>query len=246
VLSPGNRTRQYQVLALVLAVALIYLVLRGHLVSVGDFLFLACLIPSVILHEVSHGAVALACGDDTAKRAGRLTLNPLRHVDPFGTIILPALLILVGAPVIGYAKPVPVNVGNLRSPRNQGVLVALVGPAVNVALALLAAFLLRYPLASELNRAFETGSGALPWWLQLVVDFGEVNVILAMFNLVPIPPLDGSAVVERLLPAQWWPAYLSLRRYTMPVLFLVFFFAPQVFAAAIDPAISLWAHLAQR
>ena len=99
--------------------------------SEAHIIAIAVLIPSVILHEISHGWVALAFGDDTAKRAGRLTLNPIAHIDPFGTIILPALLILTTGRAFGYAKPVPVNVGKLRSPRNQGLLVSLAGPAVN-------------------------------------------------------------------------------------------------------------------
>ena len=94
----------------------------------------------MILHEVSHGAAALAFGDDTAKRAGRLTLNPVKHIDPFGTIILPALLVLSGLGVIGYAKPVPVNVSRLRNSRNTSVVVSLVGPAVNIVLAIVLGF----------------------------------------------------------------------------------------------------------
>src|SRR5438477_12764256 len=106
--------------------------------SRNTLLFLLALVPSVILHEVSHGAVALVFGDDTAKRAGRLTLNPLRHVDPFGTLILPAILVLAGAAPFGYAKPVPVNVGRLRRPRDHGLLVSLAGPATNLTLVALA------------------------------------------------------------------------------------------------------------
>src|ERR671914_1114778 len=98
--------------------------------------FVAVLVPSSILHEVSHGVVALAFGDDTAKRAGRLTLNPLPHVDPFGTVLLPLLLSLTSLGVIGYAKPVPVNPGRLRKPRQHSLYVSLAGPAVNVVLAL--------------------------------------------------------------------------------------------------------------
>src|SRR2546423_4511052 len=101
-------------------------------------LLLAVLIPSVMLHEISHGAVALAFGDDTAKRAGRLTLNPIAHVDPFGTVILPLMLALSGAGMFGWAKPVPVDPSRLRNPRQQALLVSLAGPVTNIALALLA------------------------------------------------------------------------------------------------------------
>ncbi|MGH9075268.1 MAG: site-2 protease family protein, partial [Acidimicrobiales bacterium] len=117
----GARLRQYQVLALALAAVLVYLVIHGHLVSLTSALLFAMLIPSVILHEVSHGLVAYWLGDDTAKRAGRLTLNPIPHIDPIGSVVMPAILAFAGFPVFGYAKPVPVNVGRLRSPRNHSV-----------------------------------------------------------------------------------------------------------------------------
>src|SRR5207237_10455946 len=121
---------------------------RAQLVPVHlerfDIVFFAVLIPSVILHEVSHGWVALAFGDDTAKRAGRLTLNPIAHVDPFGTIILPLLLSLSGIGAFGYAKPVPVNPRNLRNPRQHSLYVSLAGPLTNITLALIAGLVLRF------------------------------------------------------------------------------------------------------
>ena len=120
----------------IIGFAVLAVLVRTHHVTKLEILFFCALVPSVILHEVSHGAMALAFGDDTAKRAGRLTLNPVRHVDPFGTIILPILLTLSGVGTFGYAKPVPVNVSRLRHPRNQGVVVSLVGPGVNIVLAL--------------------------------------------------------------------------------------------------------------
>src|SRR5687767_1414831 len=112
--------------------------------SRDQIIFFAVLVPSVILHEISHGAVALVFGDDTAHKAGRLSLNPIRHIDPFGTIILPAMMVLTTGSAFGYAKPVPVNVRRLRNPRNHGLLVSLVGPAVNIVIALLAAAVLRF------------------------------------------------------------------------------------------------------
>src|SRR3954468_17873323 len=156
-------------------------------VNIGraDIIFFAVLIPSVILHEISHGWVAFAFGDDTAKREGRLTLNPIAHIDPFGTIILPALLIATSHGAFGYAKPVPVNPRNLRDPRNQSVLVSLAGPAVNIVLAVLAAVVLRV-----------IGLVSTDLFHQIVFTVGWANVILAAFNLIPLPPLDGSAVIE--------------------------------------------------
>ena len=140
--------RQYQGIAVLLVIVLVYVVLSRHVISTDTVVFFAAFIPSVILHEVSHGVVALAFGDDTAKRAGRLTLNPLPHIDPFGTIILPALMLLVGFAAIAYAKPVPVNVGRLRHPRNESLLVSLVGPAVNIVLAVGAALAYRVVVGS--------------------------------------------------------------------------------------------------
>jgi len=162
---------------------------------------------AVILHEIAHGAVALRLGDDTAQRMGRLTLNPLPHIDPIGTVVLPALLLFVGAPVFGYARPVPVNYAKLRDPRRGMVLVALAGPATNVALAALSALAFRWLVAfvAGLEGAPEgvatriAGSILVP--LALMARHGAViNVVLAVFNLLPIPPLDGGRVLTGLLP----------------------------------------------
>ena len=195
-----------------------------------DVIFFAVLIPSIILHEVSHGWVALMFGDDTAKRAGRLTLNPLAHVDPFGTIILPALLILTTGRAFGYAKPVPVNPRQLRHPRNEGLLVSLAGPAVNIVLAVAA--------ASGLHSVHRAGTVR-----DVIFELGIGNVFLAAFNLIPIPPLDGSAVVERLLPRAWWPKYLQLRQYSFGLLLLIVLLVPGSLNRVFDPALRLWGHL---
>ena len=124
---------------------------------------LAVLVPSVILHEVSHGVVANHFGDDTAKRAGRLTLNPLAHIDPFGTVILPIILSLSGFGAFGYAKPVPVTVSRLRNPRQHSLYVSLVGPAVNIALALAAAVALRLFFATDIGDARLEAMPATRW-----------------------------------------------------------------------------------
>jgi Zn-dependent protease len=185
---------------------------RAHHINRVDVILFCVLIPSIILHEVAHGWVAYAFGDDTAKRAGRLTLNPIAHVDIFGTLIVPILLIWSGFGFFGWAKPVPVNVAKLRSPRNQGVLVSLAGPATNVVLCVISAVAFH---AFGGIRASE-GFGPLPLWVLIVVYIGLVNLWLAVFNMIPIPPLDGSVLIERLLPGSWWPRYLEVRRYTLP------------------------------
>ncbi|MGH9070712.1 MAG: site-2 protease family protein [Acidimicrobiales bacterium] len=254
---PGSnaRLRQYQVLALLLAALLVYIVIARHVVSTTSALLFAMLIPSVILHEVSHGLVAYWFGDDTAKMAGRLTLNPIPHIDPLGSVIMPAILAFGGFPVFGYAKPVPVDVSRLRSPRNQTVIVSLAGPAVNIILAVLAALALRIFLpVGYVDFAHRYGVlnllAVLPIGWQLLFFFGLVNVYLAIFNLIPLPPLDGSAVLERLMPRAWWPAYLSIRRYTLPILFIVAILVVEVHPGALarvyQPAINLWGRLVVR
>ena len=225
-----NSTRVYQVVALVAGVALVYLVIEHHIIGVAALFYLAALIPSVILHELSHGVVALWCGDDTARASGRLSLNPLRHIDPFGSVLVPAVMILAGLPAFGWAKPVPVNLARLRRPRNQSVLVSLAGPVTNILLAGLAALVLRQMLTGP------TG-GDLMLFIAL---FGEVNVVLAVFNLIPIPPLDGSAVVERLLPNSMLDGYLQLRRFALPLVLVLVLLGGTLLADIFNPALRLW------
>jgi Zn-dependent protease len=197
--------------------AFVALLVVHHNITQQEIIVFCCVIPSIILHEVSHGYVANAFGDDTAKRAGRLSLNPIVHVDPVGTLIVPAFLALSGIGVLGWAKPVPVNVGRLRSPRNQGVLVSLAGPAVNVALAAVFGVLFVKLARPDLPQGFSLIS---QWSVPAQVLFyaSLVNVGLFVFNMIPVPPLDGSVLFERLLPARWWPTYLKYRQYTMPIL----------------------------
>lgn len=195
-------------------------------------LLVAVLIPSVILHEVAHGVVALWFGDDTAKQAGRLTLNPVAHVDVFGTIILPAMLAIAGGGVFGYAKPVPTRPGRMRDPRNHGMLTALAGPATNIVLAVLAAIGLR------LTPVTLDGSAG-----RVLLAFGLVNVVLAAFNLIPLPPLDGSAVVERFLPQRWLGGWHRLRRYSMWLVLGVVLLVPGALSRVFRVAFELWARL---
>lgn len=197
------------------------------------------IVPSVILHEVAHGVVANLFGDDTAKRAGRLTLNPIAHVDPFGTVILPFILSLSGLGAFGYAKPVPVNVRNLRNPRQHSLYVSLAGPLTNISLALVATVLLRTVFRGDLDRVLFVDQ--LPLAAQLVLWFGFINVVLAIFNLLPIPPLDGSALVERVLPNRWWPTWLKYRQYGFGLLLLLMFVGG--FDRVLQPALDQWLRL---
>jgi Zn-dependent protease len=148
---------------------------------------------AITLHEAAHGFVAHRLGDDTAYRLGRVTFNPLKHIDLFGTILMPAVLLLVRSPVLfGYAKPVPVNFYALRHPRRDMVLVALAGPGINIALAIAAALL--FHLVAYLP------SETAPWVAQNLRNALLINVVLAVFNMLPLPPLDGGRVAVGLLP----------------------------------------------
>lgn len=195
-------------------------------------LVLAVIVPSVVLHEVAHGVTALRFGDDTAKRAGRLTLNPIPHIDLFGTVLLPAILAFTTGSAFGYAKPVPVVPARMRRPRDHGLLVSLAGPATNIVLAVLAAMVLR---------RFPPGNSQ--WAFNIVVYFGTLNAILAVFNLLPIPPLDGSALVERVLPRRMLPRWRQVRQYSMAILLVLVLLVPQVLRTVFDWAIGLWSQL---
>lgn len=228
---------------------LVALVAVSHSVSSTTLLLFAVVVPSIILHEISHGVVALVCGDDTAKRAGRLTLNPLRHIDPVGTIVLPAVLALSGFGAFGYAKPVPVNPTRMRHPRNDGLLVSLAGPATNLVLAGLSILVLQHarPVGTPQAILVAVQLGQLrsvDLVDQLLYLLGFANVLLAVFNALPIPPLDGSAVIERLLPARAWPTWVTIRRYAMPALLVLVLIDPGHFLLRVfGPAEQEWARL---
>lgn len=153
---------------------------------------------AVTFHEAAHGWVAWKLGDSTAHRLGRVTFNPLRHIDPFGTVILPALLLLGsgGSMMFGFAKPVPVNFAALRNPRRDMVLVAAAGPASNIILALLSAFLF------QMLRQLESGLDPVvaQWIAHNLINAIWINLLLAVFNMLPLPPLDGGRVAVGLLP----------------------------------------------
>jgi len=167
---------------------------------------------SVVLHELGHGFMAFIFGDKTAQKSGRLSLNPIRHIDGFGTVILPASLYFLKAPFLfGYAKPVPVNAGGFRYPRLMMPLVAMAGPFINIALAILS--------YSLLVNHVGTAEGVLR---DVLIFSVQINLILAVFNAFPLPPLDGGHVLKSLTPSVLMPLYRPLEKYGIFIVFLLF------------------------
>jgi Zn-dependent protease len=191
-----------------------------HLVIIAGIILVV--VPSITSHEAAHGLVADRLGDPTAREAGRLTLNPIPHIDLFFTILLPAFLIVSGSGFIfGGAKPVPVNVSRLRNPRRDWALVGAAGPLMNVLLAVLLCAVLSLLVHGGLLGPASAGTEVLAAGI-------FVNVLLAVFNLVPIPPLDGSRVVQYFLSGHALVAYRRLERFGLLLIVVLILFVPSV------------------
>lgn len=186
-------------------------------------------IPAIVLHEVGHAFIANKLGDKTAKSAGRISLNPLKHIDPFGTVLMPLLLMLAGLPVFGYAKPVPYNPHNFKDPRKGDLLVGLAGPATNLIQALIGAGIawiinLTVPVA----QLAVTNAIFFYFWYYFMPLYVLINLFLMFFNILPIPPLDGSSIFAFFCPVKYLPTYYKIQQYALPIFLVVAILLPEL------------------
>ena len=201
-----------------------------HVMDIDYLIYIACsilsFVPALVLHEVAHGFAAYKLGDPTAKRAGRLSLNPIKHIDPFGTVILPLMLMVLNWPIFGYAKPVPYNPTYFKDPRKGDFIVGLAGPCANLAMAAAAALAAHalYGAAPSLigNDAFAY------FYLMFLPMFTLINLYLMFFNLLPIPPLDGSSIFALLIPRKYLGKYYEIQRYAFPIFMIAVVVLPYV------------------
>lgn len=180
-------------------------------------------IPAIVVHEVAHGFVAWKLGDPTAKSRGRLSLNPIKHVDPFGTVLLPLVLLIAGGPVFGYAKPVPYNPSYFKDIRKGELYTGLAGPASNLIMGVASALVCMVLLLPGVL------SGEVAAWVYVICTrFTLVNLCLMFFNLLPIPPLDGSSIIAVFLSDTALRKYYSIQQYALPVLMILLIAVPYV------------------
>ena len=183
------------------------------------------LIVGIVIHESAHALAAYVLGDKTVRSRGRVSLNPLAHIDPFGTVLLPLLMLAAGGPVFAFAKPVPVYLNNLKHPKRDELLVALAGPLSNALLALAAA-LIGYVLLPTL--AGQAPMNLLYSLFSFFMTFIVVNLSLAFFNLIPLPPLDGSSILVPFLKGKALREYYRIQQYAMPILLVILYLLPTV------------------
>jgi Zn-dependent protease len=210
---------------------------------------------AISLHEAAHGWMASRLGDPTARMLGRVTLNPLRHIDPFGTILIPLLCIYAGFPLIGWAKPTPVTTRNFKNIRRDDILTTLAGPASNLLTAIVALIVLLVLKAinpntvlaavgsAQMGAVSELGMNGSPVLFPLAILLYYavlLNLVLMAFNLIPLPPLDGSHVLRHMLPYNWLRAYDSIG---MIGLVLIFFFGGRFIGMIVSPMLGVFNHI---
>lgn len=198
----------------------------------------ALIVLSASLHEFGHAYAAYRCGDSTAKERGRLTINPLAHIDPFGSVVLPLILMLSGMGYMAYAKPVPYNPYRLRNPQRDELIVAFAGPAANILQAAVAAIVYRlglslvYGVDMPMYLSYVPGS-PLAWLFLVLQLYIQVNCSLALFNLLPIPPLDGSSILSFFFRGEKRSLYYHIQRYALPITLVLIWILPEF--TGIDP-----------
>lgn len=194
-----------------------------------DVMYYAAAIISFVValtgHEVAHGFAAYKLGDPTAKRAGRLSLNPLKHLDPFGTVILPLLLMVMHMPIFGYAKPVPYDPRYFKDPRKGDAITGLAGPFANLVMALIGCAVAQLLFATG-STLLQTTGGYFAFLL--LATFVLVNLYLMFFNLIPIPPLDGSSIIAAFLPQRLLPQWYSIQHYAFPIFMIAMIVLPSL------------------
>ena len=188
---------------------------------------------SATLHEVAHGYAAYRLGDPTAKMAGRLTLNPKAHIDPTGSVVLPLIMAIAGGPIFAFAKPVPYNPNNLRNPVRDEVIVAFAGPACNIAQAAVGAAVLRLLWRFAYPAVGADASIVFTYIAYVLSAYIYINLQLAFFNLIPLPPLDGSSIVSPLLHGEARVKYYEVQHYAMAILLIALYVLPMVLR--VDP-----------
>ena len=190
-----------------------------------------CFVPAIVFHEVAHGFAAARLGDPTAKSQGRLSLNPIKHIDPFGTVILPLCLLAMGGPIFGYAKPVPYNPRYFKNKRTGEAIVGLAGPCANLLMALLGTVVawLFLNLPSSTLSAFMQSDVFYYFYAMFLPSFILINLYLMFFNLLPIPPLDGSSIIALFLNNRQLVKYYRIQQYALPVFMIIVVLVPYIF-----------------
>ncbi|MDR1713165.1 MAG: site-2 protease family protein [Coriobacteriales bacterium] len=182
-----------------------------------------CFIPAIVVHEVAHGLMAYKLGDPTAKSQGRLSFNPIKHIDPFGTVILPLMMAISGLGAFGYAKPVPYNPRYFKNIKVGEVLTGLAGPASNLVMALVAT-----GVGGGLIYFYNSAPDIMYYVMYFLYYFIIINLCLMFFNLLPIPPLDGSSIIFPFIPKKYHQQWYQVQRYAMPILIILIIVIPYI------------------